>query len=111
MFEHSELDHRLRPGSSTTTRTSLLAALCLVCGICRGQDLTPRAYVITPIHTNAVILSYSYFNGGFVFDPTIPITNATSQTNVSALSLFHTLSFFGRSASLTGTCRTLRGCH
>jgi hypothetical protein len=85
------------------TRTGLLAAFCLVCGICRSQDLAPRAYVITPIHTNAVILSYSYFNGGIVFDPTIPITNATSQTNVSALSLFHTLSLFGRSASLTGT--------
>jgi hypothetical protein len=85
------------------TRNSLLCTLCLACSICRAQDLAPRAYVITPIHTNAVILTYSYFNGGIVFDPTIPVTNVTSQTNLSAVSLFHTLSFFGRSASLTGT--------
>ena len=82
-------------------RTGCFFALCLACGICHGQDLAPRAYVITPIHTNAVILAYSYFNGSVLFDPTIPITNATSQTNVAILSLFHTFSFFGRSASLT----------
>jgi outer membrane putative beta-barrel porin/alpha-amylase len=70
---------------------------------CQGQDLAPRAYVITPIHSNAVVLTYSYFNGGILFDPTIPITNASAQINVSACSLFHTLSFFGRSASLTAT--------
>jgi hypothetical protein len=82
-------------------KTGCFLALCLACGICHGQDLAPRAYVITPIHTNVVILTYSYFNGSVLFDPTIPITNATSQTNVAILSLFHTFSFFGRSASFT----------
>lgn len=84
-------------------RIGLLCAVCLVCSVCIGQDLTPRAYVITPIHTNAVILSYSYFNGSILFDPTIPITNAMSRNSVSSVSLFHTFSFFGRSASVTGT--------
>jgi hypothetical protein len=70
---------------------------------CQGQDLAPRAYLITPIHSNAVVLTYSYFNGSILFDPTVPITDAKSQINVSALSLFHTLNFFGRSASLTAT--------
>jgi hypothetical protein len=71
--------------------------------ICAGQDLTPRSYVITPVHTNAVTLTYSSFNGDILFDPTIPITNATSHTSVSSVSLFHTFSFFGRSASITAT--------
>jgi len=85
------------------TRTSLLSALCFACVTCHGQDLAPRAYVITPVHTNAVILTYSYLKGGVLFDPTIPITNATSQTNLGVVSLLHTLSFFGRSASLTAS--------
>src|ERR1700758_4704432 len=28
-----------------------------------AQDLSPRAYVITPVHSNAVILTYSFFSG------------------------------------------------
>lgn len=83
--------------------TGLLFALLLLCDLCCGQDLTPRAYVITPIHTNAVILTYGYFNGTVLFDPTIPVTNVTSETNLSALSVFHTFNFFGRSASFTAT--------
>lgn len=94
---------RLTRAIFSVTRTRLLCALCLACGTCLGQDLAPRAYVITPIHTNAVILTYSYLNGGVLFDPTIPITNAASQTNLGVISLFHTLSFFGRSASLTAS--------
>ena len=84
-------------------RTGLLFALLLLCDICWGQDLTPRAYVVTPIHTNAVILTYSYFKGGVLFDPTIPVTDVQSEANLSALSIFHTFSFFGRSASFTAT--------
>jgi len=95
-----------RPSTSAAAQRTiigLLCGVCLACTICLGQDLTPRAYVITPIHTNAVILTYSYFNGSILFDPTIPITNAKSQSTVSSVSIFHTFSFFGRSASITGT--------
>lgn len=59
--------------------------------------------MIVPIHSNAIILTYSYFSGSILFDPTIPITNATSQTNMTSISLFHTFNLFGRSASVTGT--------
>ena len=91
----------------TSTKKARVAGL--VFGICMGsllsraQDLAPRAYVITPIHSNAVIVTYSFLDGGILFDPTIPITNAHAEINASAFSLFHSLSFFGRSASLTGT--------
>ena len=92
---------RLSRRSVSWSGTALFCALCFVSRSCRSQDLTPRAYTIAPIHSNAVVLTYSYFNGGILFDPTIPITNASSQTHVSILSLFHTFSFFDRSASLT----------
>lgn len=73
---------------------------CLSTGVCHAQDLTPRAYVITPIHTNAVILTYSFKDGSILFDPTLPITNATGKLNIPIFSYYHTLSFFGRSANL-----------
>ena len=68
-----------------------------------AQDLAPRAYIITPIHTNAVTLAYSFSTGNLILDGSSPITDATAKVNTSVLSLFHTLSFFGRSANLTAS--------
>jgi hypothetical protein len=66
-----------------------------------AQDLAPRAYIITPIHTNAITLAYSFSTGNLIFDGSTPITDATAKINTPILSLFHTLSFFGRSANIT----------
>ena len=71
--------------------------------LCHGQDLTPRAYVITPVHSNAIILTYNFSDGGVLFDNSIPITNATVILNVSTISLYHSLNFFGRSANITAS--------
>ena len=68
-----------------------------------AQDLAPRAYIITPIHTNAVTLAYSFSTGNLIFDGSAPITDATATINTPILSLFHTLSFFGRSANFTAS--------
>jgi hypothetical protein len=68
-----------------------------------AQDLSPRAYVITPIHTNAVILTWAFFDGGVDFNGTVPISGATGTYNVPIFSLYHTLNFFGRSANLTAS--------
>jgi hypothetical protein len=72
---------------------SLFAPICLT------QDLAPRAYVITPVHSNAVTLSYSFFDGRLTFDGTVPITGATARFNVSVFNYSHSLNFFGRSAN------------
>jgi hypothetical protein len=68
-----------------------------------AQDLAPRAYVIAPVHSNAVTLTYSLLDGDIIFDSTLPITNANGRISVSTLSLYHTLNFFGRSANLTAS--------
>ena len=97
---------RIRQMMLSRSRLFLLTGSCilfLLPGICSAQDLAPRAYVIVPIHTNAVILSYSYLSGGILFDQSIPITNVSTQINMSAISVFHTMNFFGRSASVTAT--------
>ena len=68
-----------------------------------AQDLAPRAYVITPRSTNAVVLTWSYYNGGLDFNGTIPITGATGNYHIPILSYYHSLSFFGRSANVTAS--------
>jgi Putative MetA-pathway of phenol degradation len=65
------------------------------------QDLTPREFIITPISSNAVILTYSYFYGNVVFDGAVPITGARATVNVPIFSYYHSLNFFGRSANIS----------
>src|SRR5712672_3937906 len=80
----------------------LLSLVVLAAAGC-AQDLAPRAYIITPIHTNAVTMAYSFSTGNLIFDGSVPITDATAKLNVPVFSLFHTLSFFGRSANFTAS--------
>jgi len=87
-------------------RRSLLISsslLALLAAKIHAQDLSPRAYVITPIHTNGVILTWAYFDGGVDFNGTVPISGATGTYNVPIFSLYHTLNFFRRSANLTAS--------
>lgn len=51
-----------------------------------AQDLAPRAYIITPMHSNAVTLTYSFFDGDLLFDGEVPITGATACAHVSIFS-------------------------
>jgi Putative MetA-pathway of phenol degradation len=66
-----------------------------------AQDLAPRAYVITPIHSNALIVSWSYYNGGLDFNGAVPIDNAKGTYNVPIFSVYHSFNFFGRSANVS----------
>lgn len=81
----------------------LLLFTCVSAGICRAQDLAPRAYVITPLHSNAVTLTYSFYDGRLLFDGSIPITGSTARVDISALSLFHSFNFFGRTANFSAS--------
>jgi len=65
------------------------------------QDLAPRAYLITPVHSNAVTLTYAFFDGELLFDGTVPITGATARANVSVISLTHSMRIVGRSANFS----------
>jgi hypothetical protein len=66
-----------------------------------AQDLSPRAYVITPERSNAIILTWSYFNGGVNFNGAVPITGATGVFSVPIFSYYHSVSLLGRSANVT----------
>ena len=92
-----------------TTIEKLCAAifLCLAFGanlhVCNAQDLAPRAYLITPMHSNAVTISYSFLDGDLLFDGTVPITDATARANLSIFNFTRSLGLFGRTASFTAS--------
>jgi hypothetical protein len=67
-----------------------------------AQDLAPRAYVIAPTQINAVTLTWALYNGGLNLSGAIPI-DTSGTYNVSIFSYYHSLSFFGRSANITGS--------
>ena len=81
----------------------LLLSLCVPAGVCRAQDLAPRAYVITPLHSNAVTLTYSFYDGRILFDGSVPITDSTARVNIALLSIFHSFNFFGRTANFSAS--------
>jgi hypothetical protein len=75
----------------------------LAADVCCAQDLAPRAYIITPIHSNAITLTYSFFDGSLLFEGTIPITGANARVSVSIFNYTHSLRLFGRTANFTGS--------
>ena len=80
----------------------LVVAALLFCplSILCAQDLSPRAYLITPIHSNAVTLSYSFSDGSINFNGALPVSDAKGRYSVPILGYFHSFSFFGRLANV-----------
>ena len=82
---------------------SLMAVVaCSVHGLI-AQDLAPRAYVITPLHSNAVTVAWSFYDGSINFNGALPVSDATGRYNVPILSYYHSFNFFGRSANVVAT--------
>jgi hypothetical protein len=65
-----------------------------------AQDLAPRAYVITPIHSNAVTLTYSFYDGSINFNGAIPVSDAKGKYSVPIIGYYHSFNLFGRSANV-----------
>lgn len=66
-----------------------------------AQDLAPRAYVITPVHTNALTLSFSYSSGDILLGSALPLTGATGDTKLALASYYHAMNVMGRSGNIT----------
>lgn len=69
----------------------------------RAQDLAPRAYVITPVDSNVIVLTWSYYSGGVDLNGTVPIANARGRFSVPILSYYHSFNLLGRSANITAS--------
>jgi len=81
----------------------LLFSLSLSSAVCVAQDLTPRAYVITPVHSNAVVYVSSFFTGSILFNPTLPISDLTANPKIQIFSFYHSLNLLGRSANIAAS--------
>ena len=103
MREHLTWNGARRRCAGTFSRLGSLFILVLTALSSSAQDLAPRAYVITPIHSNAVIVTYSYFDGELIFDNAVPITGATARISVPIFSIFHSFKLLGRTASFTAS--------
>jgi len=68
-----------------------------------AQDLRPRAYVITPLHWNAVIVGYAFNDGSIFFGSILPITNASGRYSVPNITYYHAFGLFKHSANFTAT--------
>ena len=90
------------------TQTFCALALAAVAAVClpqalRAQDLAPRAYIITPVHSNAVTLTWSFYDGNIDYNGALPVSGATGTYNVPIFSYYHSFGFFGRSANVVAS--------
>jgi hypothetical protein len=82
-------------------RLGAVAALLLFpLPLLRAQDLAPRAYVITPLHSNAIVLTYSFYDGSINFNGALPVSDAKGRYSVPIVSYYHSFGLFGRSANI-----------
>jgi hypothetical protein len=65
-----------------------------------AQDLAPRAYLITPLGSNAITLANAYNDGDLLLEGTVPIEGATARLNAPSLAYYRAFSLLGRSANV-----------
>lgn len=68
-----------------------------------AQELAPRAYIITPINSNAITLTWSFYNGAVDFNGIYPYSGTVGMYQLPVLSYYHAFSLFGRSANVTAS--------
>jgi hypothetical protein len=83
----------------------VLSAVLAACSLqaLSAQDLAPRAYVITPLHSNAITLTWAFYDGNIDYNGALPVSGAVGTYNVQIFSYYHSFSFFGRSANVVAS--------
>src|SRR5689334_19876779 len=86
-------------GKVATLQTLACAGLSLALCV-SAQDLTPRAYVISPVGSNAFLVTYGHNSGDVLLDPTIPIKDLNGQFSTPVLGFYRSFDLLGRSANV-----------
>jgi len=66
-----------------------------------SQELEPRAYSVSPVKTNFVVLSNVYAAGDLTFDPSLPVEEASANINTMVAGYFRSMNVLGRSGNVT----------
>jgi hypothetical protein len=78
-------------------RVLVFGLMCSI-GSVSAQTLEPRAFINTPIGMNFLLAGYQGSRGSLVFDPALPITDASADVDLALLGYVHTLDVAGKSA-------------
>ena len=92
---------KLKAGCAKLAGAILLLACLGLPGRVAGQQLEPRAYSVSPVGTNIVIIGYGRSTGDLTFDPSLPITDASATINAASAGYFRSIDFLGRSANIS----------
>lgn len=65
-----------------------------------AQDLAPRAYVVTPLGSNAITLSNALNDGDLLIEGAVPIEGATGRLYAPSVTYYRAFSLLGRSANV-----------
>ncbi len=85
----------LRAPAAVLGACAFLAASALL----SAQELSPRAYLITPVGSNSLTLGYTYNTGAVLLEGAVPITDSTARVSVPSLAYYRSFSLLGRSAN------------
>ena len=80
--------------------TIIIGVLLLINPISKAytQTLEPRAYANAPTGLNFLLVGYQNSKGALLFDPAVPITDASADVDMLLLGYVHTLDVAGKSA-------------
>jgi Putative MetA-pathway of phenol degradation len=80
----------------------VFASLAIAAGVPRlhAQDLAPRAYLVTPLGSNAFTLANAYNHGDLLLEGAAPIEDATARLDAPSLTYYRAFSLLGRSANV-----------
>jgi hypothetical protein len=68
-------------------------------GIAQAQQLEPGAYSPSPVGANFAVLANSFSHGSLSLDPSLPISDARADINITAAGYVRTFGLFGRAAN------------
>jgi hypothetical protein len=69
-------------------------------GSASAQSLEPRAYANAPVGLNFLVLGYAYQEGDVLFDPSVPLKDASVEIHYSVLGYVRSLDVWGKSGKI-----------
>lgn len=87
----------IRHAVATLVLTSGMADLC---SSASAQSLEPRAYSNAPVGMNFLLAGYQNSSGALLFDPALPVSDASADVDVGLLGYVHTLDIAGKLAKV-----------
>ena len=89
--------HKQIPGTARASIGCVCLGLVLVLWPrpLASQELEPRAYSVSPVKTNFVVLSNAYAAGDLTFDPSLPVEEASANINTMVAGYFRSMNVLG----------------